>query len=333
MKIINNRMRKLIIIALVIAGGLTLHAQDAVSFRFSDGIENSYLKTTMERQVSNLLTAINRAETYNMDVNYSGVNIDDLASQSINRMWNNVHMRTRDNYISENCLRVKTSQGALTGYEVRNIAVIMVPTNSDYDEDINQEICIDFDKTGKIIDFNLALEINQWEKIMAGSDTLNDFDKRAQIEHWTMQFRNAYCQKDINFMENVFSDYALVITGKKVRRAERVCVEYNVMDKEEYLDNLRDKFQRYKYINVQFSDIKIERHGGNPNVYCVTLVQDYRGVAYNKKQSYADKGWVVIVWNFEDEFNPKILVRTWQDMNKFSESEVIKVVDLEGVVH
>lgn len=322
-------MRKIILIAFVIASGLTLHAQDVVTFKFSGGIENSNVKTTMERQISFLLTAINRAETNNEEVDFSGIAINSDASDGIKMMWKNYHIRTRDNdnYIREKCLRVKTSRGVLTGYQVRDIAITLVPVIDDFDEDLSQEIYIDFDLTGRIVDFNLALELNQWKQIMADSDTLEDFYKRAQIEKWVFYFRDAYHNKDIEFMENVFSDYALIITGKKVRKAERVCVEYNVMDKEKYLDNLRDKFNRYKYINVQFSDIKIERHGGNPNIYTVTLVQDYSGIAYNEKQNYADKGWVVIIWDFEDEFNPKILVRTWQDKKKFSESEVFRYQD------
>ena len=327
-----NYMKKALVIALFVMGSVALQAQqDVVRFKFSGGIEDAYLKNKMERQVSNLLTAINRAETYGTDVNYSGIDIDNLASQSIGMMWNNVHMRISDNDIKEVCLRVKTGGGSLMGYQVRNIAVTMIPTNADYDEDLNQEICIDFDKAGKITDFNLTLGINQYKKILADSQRLGDFDKRLQILHWTEQFRNAYCQKDINFMDNVFSDYALIITGKKVRRVEGPKVEYNVMNKQQYLANLRDKFRRYKYINVRFDDIEIMRHGANPNIYGVTLVQDYQGVGYDPTKNYADTGWLFVIWDFTDEYNPKILVRTWQDMQHFNRGEVFKLQDFKSL--
>lgn len=323
--------KALLVIALLLTGSLTIHAQNAVNFEFSGGIENSYLKATMERQIANLLTSINRAETYNTSIDYSGIYIDNLASQSIDKMWENVHMRTRGHYISEDCLSVRTSRGSLSGYQVRNIAVIMVPINTDYDEDLNQEICIDFDKNGKITDFNLTLGINQYTKILADSKRLDDLDKRLQILHWTEQFRNAYCQKDIVFMENVFSDDALIITGKKIKRVEGPKVEYNVMNKQQYLNNLRDKFSRYRYINVQFDDIEIVRHGVNPNIYGVTLIQNYNAIGYNKAKNYADKGWLFLVWDFTDEYNPKIHVRTWQDMNEFSRDEVMELDDIKGI--
>lgn len=327
----NNHMKESLVIALLLIGSLTIQAQNAVSFNFSGGIENSYLKSLMERQVSNLLTAINRAETHNTSIDYSTIYIDDLAYQSIDAMWANVHMRTRDFYITENCLNVRTSRGSLSGYQVRNIAVVMVPINTDYDEDLNQEICIDFDKNGKITDFNLTLGINQYTKILSEGDSLKDLDKRLQILHWTEQFRNAYCQKDIVFMENVFSDDALIITGKKIKRVEGPKVEYNVMNKQKYLNNLRDKFGRYQYINVQFDDIEIVRHGVNPNIYGVTLVQDYNAIGYNKARNYADKGWLFLVWDFTDEFNPKIHVRTWQDMKDFSRDDVMDLEDIKGI--
>lgn len=321
--------KTLFIILSFLFGGISLFAQnqDRVYFEFSSGIENSYLKATMERQVSNLLTAINRAETYNMDINYSGIDIDNLASQSIGMMWKNVHMRIRDNYIREKCLRVKTSGGTLVGYQVRDIAVTMIPVAADYDEDLNQEICINFDKTGRITDFNLTLGINQPLKILAESEKLGDIDKRLLILHWTEQFRNAYCQKDIDFMENVFSEDALIITGKVIRRVayEGPKVFYNVMDKQQYLNNLRRVFARNSYVNVQFDDIEIVRHGVNPNIYGVTLIQTWNS------STYSDSGWLFVIWDFTDEYYPKILVRTWQDMKDFSRGEVFTLDDIPGL--
>ena len=325
-------MNKALVIALFIMGALTLHAQDDVKFEFSSGIENTYLKNKMERQVSNLLTAINRAETYGTDIDYTGIDIDNLASQSIGMMWNNVHMRIRDNDISDVCLRVKTSGGALLGYQVRTIAVVMIPVSADYDEDLDQEICIDFDKTGKITDFNLTLGLNQYIKILADGKRLADADKRFQILHWTEQFRNAYCQKDINFMENVFSDDALIITGKVTRRVpnkglkyESKEVEYVVRKKKDYLEHLRKVFRNNEYINVHFADIEITPHRENPNIYGVTLVQDY------ESSTYDDTGWLFVIWDFTDEYNPKILVRTWQDMQDFTREQVLSLDNFKNL--
>ena len=302
---------KKILLALALLLPFALHAQDEVAFEFSDGIDGA-VKATMEQNTSRLLTAINRAESHNADINYSGIGIDNLASQSIGMMWNNVHFRVLDDDIVEHCLRVKSSSGAVIGYQVRNIAVEMKPLDDSYVGDRNQEVCINFDRNGKINDFNITMGLQQYLRIIKEGEKLNDMDRRMQILHWVEQFRNAYCQKDINFMENVFSDDALIVTGKVVKREHTdmkpINVEYTTQGKQQYLAGLRRVFRNNSYINVKFDDIEIVRHGAKPNYYGVTLKQGW----YTK--NYSDQGIVFIVWDFTDEFNPKIMVRTWQPM-------------------
>lgn len=302
---------KKILFALALLLPFALHAQDEVAFEFSDGIDGA-VKATMEQNTSRLLTAINRAESRNADISYSGIGIDNLASQSIGMMWNNVHFRVLDDDIVEHCLRVKSSSGSIIGYQVRNIAVEMKPLDNSYVGDRNQEICINYDRNGKISDFNITMGLQQYLRIIKEGEKLNDMDRRMQILHWVEQFRNAYCQKDINFMENVFSDDALIVTGKVVKREHTdmkpINVEYTTQGKQQYLAGLRRVFRNNGYINVKFDDIEIVRHGAKPNYYGVTLKQGW----FTK--NYSDEGIVFIVWDFTDEFNPKIMVRTWQPM-------------------
>lgn len=305
-------MKKILLAAALLLFALpSLYAQDEVAFEFSDGIEGA-LKATMERNTARLLTAVNRAESGNSDINYSGIDIDGLASQSIGMMWNNVHFRVVDDDIVEHCLRVKTSSGAVIGYQVRNIAVAMKPFDDSYVGDRNQEVCINFDRNGKISDFNITMGLQQYVQIMKEGEKLNDLDRRMQILHWVEQFRNAYVQKDIQFMENVFSDDALIVTGKVVKRQHTdmkpISVEYTTQGKQQYLAGLRRVFRNNSYINVKFDDIEIVRHGAKPNYYGVTLKQGW----FTK--NYSDEGIVFIVWDFTDELNPKIMVRTWQPM-------------------
>ena len=133
-------MKKILFLALLILGSMSLKAQDQVNFEFSDGIDNFALKSTMERQISNLLTAINRAESNGTDINYSGIDIDNLASQSIGMMWNNVHFRVSEDDIVEHCLSIKASNGSVIGYQVRNIPVDMKPFDNSYTGDLYQEV-------------------------------------------------------------------------------------------------------------------------------------------------------------------------------------------------
>lgn len=300
----------LYMLALVLAFGS--HAQDAVNFEISDGVTDPTLKSNIERNTSLLLSAINQAETNGKDINYSGINIDNLASQSIGMMWNNVHFRIVDDDIVEHCLQIKSSSGAVIEYQVRNIAVEMKPFDDSYDGDINQEVCINYDRRGNITDFNITMGVQQYMSIIREGERLNDADRRIQILQWVERFKMAYIQKNMSFMEDVFSDDALIVTGRVVKRVHSdikpVSVEYTSYGKQQYLKHLKGVFARNSYINVKFDDIEIVRHGAKPNYYGVTLKQGW----FTK--NYSDEGILFIIWDFTDELHPQILVRTWQPM-------------------
>lgn len=320
---VDNKMRKIVFLILALTCHLALQAQDSnsVVFEFSDGIEASALKTKMERQVMNLLTAINIAEATNSDINYSGVEIDNLASQSIGMTWNNVHFRTEDSDIVEHCIRREKSNKTLRGFQVRNIGVTMKPLDSAYDSEKRREICIEFSPSGQIVDFNFAMEVQTYTRLMKEGVRLDDVDRRMQIISWCEQFRKAYEDKNLKFMDNIFSDDALIITGRLVMQrvksdiamADVSKVEYVTKNKQQYLSSLRRVFDREKYngyINVEFSDYEIKRHASKPNYYGVTLRQKWHS------SQYSDDGIVFLVWDFSNEDQPKIHVRTWQPLGE-----------------
>ena len=56
-------MKKILILLLIVCYSQQTWSQDEVNFEFSDGIKNPALKQRMERQMSMLLTAINKAES------------------------------------------------------------------------------------------------------------------------------------------------------------------------------------------------------------------------------------------------------------------------------
>lgn len=289
-------------------------AGDRVVFEVADGMSDASLKGRIEREVSSLLSAINAGESSGTPLNFSGIAIDDMASHSIYDLWENVHFRTLDDEIVTNCLTLKNGS-AIRGYQLRNIEIEMKPLDDTYTDSKIQEICIDLDRSGRIVDFNLTIGVNQYMRIMREGVELDDLDRRMQILHYVEQFRNAYNQKDINFMDAVFSEDALIITGKVIRRIPNESgvgmkpeVQYSKYNKAQYLANLRRVFARNGYINVKFDEIKVMRHGANPNFYGVTLIQHWNS------STYSDEGILFLVWDFSNPDQPKIDVRTWQPM-------------------
>lgn len=322
-------MKELLFTLLLLAFPATMQADDHVSFELSEGIQGP-LKKKMEQQLSMLLTAINKAQTANSnEINFAGVQFEnkEIANQSIMMLWNSVHFRTQDDDFYQICLQRKRS-GKIVGFEVRNIYMEMTAVDDSYQEDAVQEFVISLDTQGRISDVSIAMNKLQYAQILKEGERLADMDQRMEIIKFCEDFRNAYNKYDINFMEDVFSDDALIITGH-VRQKEKASVvmrnpevnlpqqknvTYTVQSKQEYLNNLKACFNRQKnmkggFINVKFDDYRVVRHPAKPNYYGVTLKQSW------SSKGYHDEGIVFIVWNFTDRERPKIEVRTWQAMN------------------
>lgn len=282
-----------------------------VTFQFSDGISSPQLKSKMEQQLSSLLTNLNRAAYNNADVNYAGIDIDNLASQTIGMTWNNVHFTTEEDFIVDHCLTIKQG-GRVAGYQVRNIGVNMLPINETYGGPMRKELCIDFSPSGRIIDFNFTMDKTNYVNIMKEGLRLKDEDRRMMIIGWCQQFEKAYCDKNIRFIEDVFSDDALIITGKLVTQRVKNDimpqngVVFETKGKAEYIASLRRVFNNNQRLKVKFDDYRVVRHPAKPDYYGVTLKQDWNS------SSYSDQGSVFLLWDFTDEDHPKIHVRTWE---------------------
>ena len=283
-----------------------------VNFEFSDGIEEGILKTKMEQQMSSLLSAINEANAVNADVNFSSIDITDDASASLTMTWEQVHFSIEDDDIVDHCISLPGKSG---GFRIQNIGVLMNPKEeSGYDGEKRREIYIDFDKTGKIVDFNFTMGMNMYTEILKKGEELGDLDRRMQIIDWCEHFAKAYCDKNMKFMQTIFSDDAIIITGKMTMQRvhtdmgmkDQAKVKYVQQTKAQYLSNLSKVFASNNYVNVKFDDYTVIRHGAKPNYYGVTLRQKWHTARYS------DEGTVFLIWDFTNEEAPRILVRTWQ---------------------
>ena len=304
-------MKKLSTLLVVLLCALGIRA-GVVEFQFSDGIDNPALKAKMEQNVSKLLTAVNAAKAQNTDINFAGIDISNAAIESLAASWNNVHFSTEDDFIVDHCITRRKSSGATRGFQLRNIGLTMFPLDS-YDSGSRRELVIDFAPSGAIDDINFAMENTEYARMLAEGNTVSEVDRRMQIIDWCEKFKNAYNTKNLPFMEDIFSDYALIITGKVITERRRgpefpatSKVVYTQQNKRQYLDRLRRVFKRNSYINVVFDDYRVLQHPAKPDYYYVTLSQKWH------TKGYSDEGIVVLVWDFTDEDQPQILVRTWQ---------------------
>ena len=299
-------MRKLLLIVMVALFAIQSQA-DNVKFTVSDGIDNAGIKSKIESGVSRMLTEINAAQDAGRSLNFSAMgNIGTRVQQSMAMLWENCPFECTDEEIIEHCITTGT------GYQVRNIPLMMKPTGErEFGEDEYQEAVISFDKHGNVESFYLSISMNLYMNVIKSNLELTDLRRRQLILDYVEQFRTAYNQKDIKFLNQVFSDDALIITGKVIttKHAEGFTsqkIQYNKQSKEQYIKNLSGVFKRNSYIKVTFDDIEVMRHPVNPNFYGVTLLQGWTSGRYH------DDGYLFLLWDFTNESAPQIHVRTWQ---------------------
>lgn len=284
-----------------------LHAQ--ISFTISDGIDDASIKTKMETNVMRVLNEINAAQAADRDLNFSAMGVNTRVQQSMAMLWENTPFMCTDTDIVEHCITTGT------GYQVRNIPLMMKPTATRaFNEEEYQEAVISFDSQGEVESFYLSISMNLYMNVVKSNLELTDLRRRQMILDYVEQFRTAYNQKDIKFLEQIYSEDALIITGKVIMQRQRGTdrtamspkIQYNKQTKQQYITNLRRVFQNARYFKVTFDDIEVMRHPVNPNYYGVTLHQGWTN------NSYHDEGYLFLLWDFTNENAPQIHVRTWQ---------------------
>jgi ketosteroid isomerase-like protein len=221
--------------------------------------------------------------------------------------------------------------------------MVLDPDGEVVKESTFQEVTVTFDRNGNISEFRFALDAQVSESMEKCGNVAN-VERRTKILGFVERFRTAYCRKDINFMNQIFSDDVLIITGTVVQSRPNdlgqanAKVVYNRQNKQQYLANLRRAFAKNKYIEVKFEvlegDCGVTQSQNNPNVYGVRLRQEWRS------STYSDEGYVFLLWDFRDEDHPEIKVRTWQPTyvgtksakNKLKKDDIFTIDEVEDMI-
>ena len=322
-------MRKLAITTILLFLTLCLQAQQTVRFSIADGLDNAALAQKIGRNISLLLTELNLADEANRQLRLNNIPITTNASKSLQMLWNNLHFSCDRTRISQHCL---TSS---SGYEIRNIDITLHPVYDGYEGELSRELTISLSPSGLITGVYLAMQSQSYNKILREGKTVTDKDRRMSILSFVENFRTCYEEKDIESLREIYSDDALIITGRVIMKRSVVgeqarlssTVVYNTQRKEEYLRRLQQTFRRNRYIKVDFSDPEVERSGSNPNFYAVTLHQHWQS------DHYEDDGYLLLLWEFRDDADPIIHVRTWQPdyvgNRRLEEKERFSINDFE----
>ena len=294
-----------------------------------DGIDNTTVKAKMERTMSAFLTEVNNAQSSKRALNFGGMGLSNNVQSSVSMLWENSPFECTDEEIMEHCIQTGS------GYQVRNIPLMMRPTDSSFNEDEYQEAVFSFDRNGNMESFYLTLSMNLYMNVIKSNKSVTDLRRRQLILDYVEHFRTAYNQKDKEFLEAVFSDDALIITGKVIPQRVRdniqlpARVEYTRQTKRQYMTKLSQIFAANKHIKVTFDEIRVVMHPTKSEWYGVTLHQGWTSDRYH------DDGWLFLLWDFSNEDHPTIHVRTWQpdkiEGKKLPDEEIFSLDDFNIV--
>lgn len=293
---------------------LTCYSQvTRISLKIIGGIQDGMTKQSIEKNTSQLLIKINEAFINGYDLpKFDEKFITQGGIEKITDLWKDSRFYCSAASFSENVLQKDDL------YQIRNVPFIF--GNSD-----KFDIVLEYSFDGRIDDFYIALDAHQYKSVLDATSVI-DKTRREIILNFLENLRTSYVKKDINYIEKLYSDKALIITGKVLKTEEistdhvqnnftKNQIEYQVSTKSEYIAKLNNVFNSISYLRLDFKNIEVVKHRKHPNFYGIMLQQIW------DTQKYKDDGLLFLLVQFKENENPIIWVRTWQDAQKTSEND------------
>jgi len=173
-----------------------------------------------------------------------------------------------------------------------------------------EKVVFHFDEHNKICDLSFSLSKTALNDVL-DKEQWRESD-RMTIVDFLEHYKTAYALERIDYIESIFSDDALIITGayktnpnpESPYQNNRI-VQYNRYTKKEYINRLKLLFQSKEYINLQFEKSDI-RAGSKEHVYGIQIKQNYFS------SNYGDEGYLFLLVDLQDTAKPTIHIRTWQ---------------------
>jgi len=131
------------------------------------------------------------------------------------------------------------------------------------------------------------------------------------------EYKTAYCTENIDFIEKIFDNNALIIVGQMLED-DTTDIEgmYNKLGKSwkavkhsktDYIRNLKSIFSRNEYVNLHFEDNQVTRmNSRDSKIFGLQIHQ------YYYSQKYSDEGYLFLMFDLTKPDSTRIYVRTWQ---------------------
>ena len=175
-----------------------------------------------------------------------------------------------------------------------------------------EDVVFTLNKEGKIDCLSFGLNKPAVDDIM-NQTSWNDTVRNVLI-NFLESYKTAYALKRCDYINSIFSDDALIITGSVLKHTasnegqamSKQAVKYTRQTKSEYMKKLQHIFRSSEFINLRFADNQVRKSGVGGEIYGIQIKQDYFS------SSYGDTGYLFLMVDLNNPKEPVIHVRTWQ---------------------
>lgn len=137
---------------------------------------------------------------------------------------------------------------------------------------------------------------------------------RKVLINFLEDYKTAYALKRYDYINSVFSDDALIITGSVLKSSganerqpmDRNMITYTKQTKQEYMRKLKHIFGSNEFVNIHFADNQVRKSGVGGEIYGIQIKQEYFS------SNYGDTGYLFLMVDLNNPKEPIIHVRTWQ---------------------
>jgi len=202
------------------------------------------------------------------------------------------------------------------GWELRRIPIYCQYPS--LNKQTTEYAILDFDEKGILVDINFSVFDQLYKTYVFENTNKDDKQHKQIIIKFIEKYRTAFLNRDIETIETIFADEAVIIVGK-IKKVEKQMkdyqyqklnndqpdVEYIKMTKDQYLNRQKRIFSNQQDIHLGFNTFKLIRKSRECNIYGISMRQQY------KSTGYADEGHLFLLIDFEED-EPMIYVRSWQ---------------------
>ncbi|MDR1631725.1 MAG: hypothetical protein LBR97_02415 [Dysgonamonadaceae bacterium] len=351
----------MLVCSLLFQGKMQAQENQLVSVGITVGVKDKNMKSIMENNASSLLSSFNLA----VQKNAKKLKLDDKIAtpetkKKIELFWESSKLLCTESEIRTVCRKAGSGELQIRKIPVKmlkatdpnagiellslnfnqtgricdvnisndNLAKQIIGISDDPQETEDEDS--DIDKTEPAITENAGTTNEAGNEVATNSvDELQtpaeDFAERNKILDIVEKFRTAYNCKDIYYIENIFSNNALIIrpiqkTIQQVPNTDLIVrnikldgygYDFQVTSKQEYIKKLRIVFKKNSFVNVRFDSIQVDKVRGH-KIYGVSLHQQWNSTTYN------DKGHLFLLIDCRKEDEIQIFIRAWAPEKVFS---------------